>query len=78
MAKHLLPTSGGKSLRQFCEAYGISDRNRKRLKAAGDLPRLTWITPNKPIIRPQHEQEWLDARTDPAPEASPFPTDDAA
>jgi len=27
MAKHLLPTSGGKSLRQFCEAYGISDRN---------------------------------------------------
>jgi hypothetical protein len=78
MAKQLLPTSGGKTLRQFCEAYGISERNRKRLRAANDLPRLTWITSHKPIIRPQHEQEWLDARTDPAPATSPFSDDEAA
>ena len=76
MSKLLLPKGGGKTRRQFCETYGISERNRKRLQAANDIPRLTWITPNKPIVRPQHEQEWLDARTDPAPEPSPFPSDE--
>ena len=69
MSKQLLPTSGGKTRAQFREAYGISERAWKRLKATGNLPRFTWVTPNKAIIRPRHEEEWLDARTDPAPEA---------
>ena len=73
----LIPTSG-KTLAQFRADHGISERGWKRLKAGNDIPRLTWITPGKPIIRPKHEEEWLDARTDPAPTASPFPTDDAA
>jgi hypothetical protein len=75
MSKQLIPASGGKTLAQFRTAYGISERSWKRLKAAGDIPRRTWITSNKSIIRPEHEQAWLDARTDPAPAASPFPTE---
>jgi hypothetical protein len=78
MSTRLIPAGGGKTLAQFREHYGISERNWKRLKAAGDIPRRTWITPAKAIIRPEHEKAWLDARTDPALEASPFPNDDAA
>ena len=74
MSKQLIPASG-KTLARFCLDWGISERNRKRLKVANDLPRLTWVTPRKPIVRPEHEKEWLDRRTDPAP-ASPFPTDE--
>ena len=74
MSKRLIPTSGGKTLAQFRQAYGISERNWKRLRANNDVPRMTWITPRKPIVRPQHEEEWLERRTDPVPDGAPFPT----
>ena len=71
--------SGSSTLKQFRADNHISERTWKRLKAAGDIPRITWITKAKGIIRDEHGREWLDARTDPAsPKASPFPTDDAA
>jgi len=71
--------SGSSStLKQFREDNNISERTWKRLKAAGDIPRITWITKHKGIIRNEHGRQWLDARTDPAPAAKPFPDDDAA
>jgi len=71
--------SGSSStLKQFRADHHISERTWKRLKAAGDTPRITWITKTKGIIRDEHGREWLDARTDPAPTESPFPTDGAA
>jgi hypothetical protein len=76
MTARLMPARGGKTIAQFRACYGISERNWKRLKADGDIPRLTWITSAKAIIRQQHEDEWLDARTDPGPEPSPFPADE--
>jgi len=74
MARRLIP-KGAKTLHQFLEDYGISERNYRRLKARNALPRLCWVTESKPIVRPEHEKEWLDARTDPAPAASPFPAE---
>ena len=68
--------SGSSTLKQFRADNHISERTWKRLKAAGDIPRITWITKHKGIIRDQHGREWLDARTDPAPTESPCPTDD--
>jgi hypothetical protein len=71
--------SGGSStLKQFRADNHISERTWKRLKAAGDIPRITWITSRKGIIRDEHGREWLDRRTDPAPDASPFLTDGGA
>jgi hypothetical protein len=75
MAKQLLPASGGITPAQFRKKYGISERGWKR---TNPKPRMTWLSERKPIIRPQHEEEWLDARTDPAPATSPFSNDDAA
>jgi hypothetical protein len=66
-----------KTPEQFRTAHQFSVRTWKRLKAADDLPRLTWITGHKAIITPASEDEWLAARTTPAPAASPFPNDDA-
>jgi hypothetical protein len=54
--------------REFCAEYGFSYRTWKRLRAAGDAPRLTWISANKCIIRFEHAKAWLDARTEPASE----------
>lgn len=77
MSTRLIPAGGGKTLAQFRETYGISERSWKRLRAKKDVPRLTWITSRKAIVRPEHEREWLDRRTEPAP-AVALPTDDAA
>jgi hypothetical protein len=60
-----------KTIAEFRAAYGFSPNTWKRLRRAGDIPRLTWLTKRKAIIRPEHEREWLDARTDPAPAPSP-------
>jgi hypothetical protein len=54
-----------KTIAEFRAAYGFSPNTWKRLRRAGDIPRLTWLTQRKAIILPQHEQSWLDARTDP-------------
>ena len=70
-------TSGSSTFKQFRADNHISERTWKRLKAAGDIPRITWITKRKGIIRYEHGRAWLDARTDPVPEASPFPDDNA-
>jgi len=68
--------SGSSTVKQFRQDNNIPERTWKRLNAKGDIPRLTWITPHKPIIRDEHGRAWLDARTDPAPTASPFPAND--
>jgi hypothetical protein len=67
------------TIKEFRARNRISERTWKRLRAAHDIPRLTHITAHKTIIRREHAEAWLAARTDPARgEPSPFPTDDAA
>jgi hypothetical protein len=70
------PIQRSKTPAQFRQAHNFSERTWKRLKAKGDLPRLTHITSRKAIITAENEKAWLDRRTDPAPEASPFPDEE--
>jgi hypothetical protein len=72
-----IPFLRSKTPEQFRQAHGFSKRTWNRLKFDGGLPRLTWITSRKAIITAENEKEWLDARTDSAPAASPFPDADA-
>jgi hypothetical protein len=60
--------------KEFRAKHRFSARTWRRMKDANDLPRLTWLTARKPIITPENEQAWLDARTDPPrdDESSPF------
>jgi len=61
--------SGSSTLKQFRADNHISERTWKRLKAAGDIPRITWITKCKGIVRDEHGRATASIEEDAPDEA---------
>jgi hypothetical protein len=69
------PARRGQTVAEFCAEFRIPPKGWTRLRSTGGTPRLTRVTEKKEIITPEHRREWVEARSTPAPNPSPFPDD---